>query len=329
MKKKITKYLSTIIELIDFLKNEDIVYVQPHNFPDHDAISSAFGLQYFLKHFGVQTKIVYDTTIQRESVIRLMDELHIQAYQISDIAMTAHDKIILVDGCKGNSNVTDLIGNEVGLIDHHLVVEPDDVEFSDIRLEYGACSSIIASYYIDHQVVMPQDIASALLIGINTDTALLTRNVSESDIRAYLHCYRIANVSYVNNVIRNYIRLDDLKYYQYLISHKKIHDRILFCYFPQGCSQNLLGILSDFALALDEIDLVVLCAKGQNIHFSLRSEVLEWDVSALIRHLLEGIGFGGGHADMSGGIISDVNQFDPDDMFKKTIKILYGNGEND
>jgi len=327
--KIITKYLSNINELIDFLRSEDIVYVQPHNYPDHDAIASAFGLQHFLKHFGIKTKIVYDTTIQRDSVIRLINELNIQAYHISDISMTSNDKIILVDGCKGNTNVTDLIGDEVGVVDHHLVVEPDDVEFSDIRVEYGACASIIASYYIENSVIMHQNVASALMIGINMDTALLTRNVSEFDIRAYLHCYRIANVSYVNNVIRNYIRLDDLTYYQHLITHKKIHDRILFCYFPQGCNQNLLGILSDFALALHEIDLVVLCAKNQKIHFSLRSEVFEWDVSVLIRHLLTGIGFGGGHADMAGGIITDINQFDPDEIFTKTITLLYGNGDND
>jgi len=327
--KKITQYYSSIGDLIDFLKNEDIVYVQPHNYPDHDAIASAFGLQHFLMHFGILAKIVYDTIIQRDSVIRMMDDLNITAHQISDISMTASNKIVLVDGCKGNTNVTDLIGDEVGVIDHHLVVEPDDVEFSDIRVEYGACASIIASYYMTHQVMMPPNVASALLIGINMDTALLTRNVSEFDIRAYLHCYRIANVSYVNSIIRNYIRLDDLSYYQYLINHKKIYERMLFCYFPQGCNQNLLGILSDFALALEEIDLVVLCSKGEKIHFSLRSEVLEWDVSVLIRNLLEGVGFGGGHADMAGGIIPDSNQFDPDYMFNKTIKLLYGYGEYD
>jgi len=327
--KRITKYLSTINELIVFLSNEDIVYVQSHNYPDHDAIASAFGLQHFFKHYGIQSKIVYDTKIQRDSVLRLMKDLNIKADQVSDISMKIKDKIILVDGCKGNANVTDLIGDEVGVIDHHLVVQPDDVEFSDIRMEYGACASIIVSYYMEHQVDMPQDVATALLIGINMDTALLTRNVSEFDIRAYLHCYRIANVSYVNSVIRNYIRLDDLIYYQHLITHKQIYDRILFCYFPQGCNQNLLGILSDFALALDEIDLVVLCAKEEKIHFSLRSEVLEWDVSALIQHMLKDIGFGGGHADMAGGIIPDINQFNPDSMFQKIIKLLYINGEID
>jgi len=324
--KKITKYLTSVNDLIDFLTAEATVYVQPHNYPDHDAIASAFGLQQFFMQFKIAAEIVYDTEIQRDGVIRLMKDLGIRAFHISNVEMAAHDKIILVDGCKGNTNITDLIGDEVGVIDHHLVVEPDDVEYSDIRVEYGACASIIASYFIDHDINMSQEVATALMIGINMDTALLTRNVSEFDIRAYLHCYRIADVPYVNSVIRNYIRLDDLNYYQYLITHNKIHDRVLFCYFPQGCNQNLLGILSDFALALEEIDLVVLCANDEKIHFSLRSEALEWDVSVLIRHLLSGIGFGGGHADMAGGIISDTNQFDPDQIFNKTIQLLYNGG---
>ncbi|MBF0449794.1 MAG: DHH family phosphoesterase [Candidatus Magnetomorum sp.] len=325
--KTIRKYLSSVKALLDFLKKEDIVYVQPHNFPDHDAIASAFALQQFFIHHGIPTEIVFDTEIQRDAVKRFIEDLNIHIHHISEVSMHEHHKIVLVDGCKGNTNVTDLIGDEVGVIDHHLVVEPDDVEFSDIRMEYGACASIVASYYIDHHVDMSRDVATALMIGINMDTALLTRNVSEFDMCAYFHCYRIADIPYVNSILRNYIRLSDLDYYQYLITHLKRHDRVLFCYFPQGCNQNLLGILSDFALALEEIDLVMLCANDQKIHFSLRSETLEWDVSTLIRQLLSGVGFGGGHADMAGGIIPNAKDFDPEKMFKKIIQLLYADDQ--
>jgi nanoRNase/pAp phosphatase (c-di-AMP/oligoRNAs hydrolase) len=326
--KTITKYLYSLNDLIQFLKDEDVVYVQPHNFPDHDAITSAFALQQLFIHYGIETEIVFDTEIQRDAVKRMIDDLNIRIHHISETSMKEHHKIVLVDGCKGNTNVTDLIGDEVGVIDHHLVVEPDDVEFSDIRMEYGACASIIASYYMDDHVDMPRNVATALMIGINMDTALLTRNVSEFDMSAYFHCYRIADIPYVNSVLRNFIRLNDLEYYQYLINNYKIYDRILFCYFPQGCNQNLLGILSDFALALEEIDLVVLCANDQKIHFSLRSEDLEWDVSMLIRNLLAGVGFGGGHADMAGGIIPNTSNFDPEAIFQKTIQLLYGNHQS-
>ena len=39
------------MKLVELLKG-NVVYIQTHNFPDPDAIASAFGLQYFLKQHG-------------------------------------------------------------------------------------------------------------------------------------------------------------------------------------------------------------------------------------------------------------------------------------
>ena len=50
---------------------------------------------------------------------------------------------------------TDLIGDEVGVIDHHNVLSPDDVEFSDIRPDYGACATIVWSYFNEYGLTIP------------------------------------------------------------------------------------------------------------------------------------------------------------------------------
>lgn len=52
--------------LIDILKGHT-VYIQTHNFPDPDAIASAFGLQQFLDFYGVHTTLCYDGKIGRLS----------------------------------------------------------------------------------------------------------------------------------------------------------------------------------------------------------------------------------------------------------------------
>ena len=65
-----------------------------------------------------------------------------------------------------------------------------------------------------------------------------------------------------------------------------------FCYFDEGCSQNLLGILADFVLTIDQIDFVVLCAQNaRRINFSVRSETPEWDAAHVLRNALKDIGF--------------------------------------
>lgn len=308
--KKVKKYLNNISELIEFCKSEEYVYIQPHNFPDHDAIASAFGLQYLFEQVGIKSKIVYDGEIQRDSLKDLIEKLKIELTHIDNSMMKNNHKIILVDGSKGNSNVTDFIGNEIGVIDHHSVDVLEDIEYSDIRSSYGACSSIIYDYFRECNIPMSEDVATALIIGINIDTAMLTRKVHSKDLEAFVNCYHLANMEYVNYHLRNSIKASDLDYYRILLNNFVRRDNMVFCYFEEGCPQNLLGILSDFMMGLQEINTVMLCAKNnEKINISMRNEIREVNLSKVIIDLLEGIGLGGGHENMAGGIIFDKKDF--------------------
>jgi nanoRNase/pAp phosphatase (c-di-AMP/oligoRNAs hydrolase) len=315
--------MNSIKNLFPYIKNEKLIYLQTHNFPDHDAVASAFALQHLLGLEGFTSRLIFDGTIQRDSLIQMIQNLNILIKPAQEYLITETDKIVIVDGCKGNKNVTDLIGDEVGIIDHHEVTSPEDVGFSDIRPEYGACSTIIYYYYNELGHEMPKNIATALLCGLLVDTALMTRGVSEADLEAYSYLYTIANVTFVNSNLRNNIQVRDLDFYLKAIQRVKIQDRYAFCYIEEGCNQNMLGILGDFFLSLQEVDFVFLCAKNESqINFSLRSEVKEWSAAIVIQDILKGIGFGGGHADMAGGIIRDISLFDRDRIFKKLTDVL-------
>lgn len=155
------------------------------------------------------------------------------------------------------------------------------------------------------------------------DTALLTRGVSADDIGTYAELYTISDLRLQNSILRNYIQTRDLQFYKYALDNVKINNEIAICYFDSGCNQNLLGILGDFFLALEEIDFVILYAKNDNvINFSLRSERDEWNASVIIQELLKGLGFGGGHKDMAGGIITDASRFSVDKIEKKIYQIF-------
>ena len=115
------------------------------------------------------------------------------------------------------------------------------------------------------------------MVGISMDTASLTRGVSTHDLNAFFNCYGLSDIGYVNTIIRNYTRVSDLRYYRFLINNLSLEGPMAFCYFDEGCSQNLLGILADFVLTIDQIDFVVLCAQNaRRINFSVRSETPEW-----------------------------------------------------
>jgi nanoRNase/pAp phosphatase (c-di-AMP/oligoRNAs hydrolase) len=154
------------------------------------------------------------------------------------------------------------------------------------------------------------------MIGLNMDTAHLSRGVSEEDVNAFNCLYMKADIKLVNSILRNYIRIEDLNFYKFLISNIQFNSTIAFCYFDKGCDQNLLGILGDFALSLQEVNFVILCAKNNEvINFSIRSEKSELNAAIIIQDVLNGIGFGGGHADMAGGLIKDISKFNEEKIY--------------
>lgn len=316
--------MAFIHKLLEFVKESDLpLYIQTHNFPDHDAVASAFALQQLFRNQGIDSSLVYEGTIERDSLKKMIDVLGIEIKHISSYSMREEDQIIIVDGCKWNKNVTDLVGDEIGVIDHHRVSHPDDVPFVDIRSDWGSCSTIIFSYYEELKLEIPNEVATALLIGIDMDTQLLTRHVHSHDIHAYALLYQLADTSRVNSVLRNYIQLKDLNFYKEAIERLKLHKTFAYCYFPGGCNQNLLGILGDFFLALQEVEFVVLVAhNGDVINFSVRNENESWSASRIIQKVLKGRGFGGGHIEMAGGIIKEMSLFSEEAIYRGLISEL-------
>lgn len=312
-----------IMDFINELKNEKRIFIQTHNFPDHDAVASAYGLSQLLLEFGISSHIVYKGEIQRDSLIKMIESININIRKHEEFDIGDDDKIILVDGCKGNSNVEYLKGDEILVIDHHDVNKPENIRYIDIRSSYGACSTIIFTYYKQLGISMPKDVATALIIGLNMDTAQLTRGVSEEDVNAFHLLYEKANIPLVNSILRNNIKTKDLNFYKYLIDNIKIEAGVAFCYFEDGCDQNLLGILGDFTLSLEEIEFVILCAKNNEvINFSIRNEKSELSAAVVIQKALKGIGFGGGHKDMAGGLIKDITKFNKEEIYKLFMDIL-------
>ncbi len=310
-------------ELIDLLAGKGPVFVQTHNFPDHDSIASAYGMQNLMAAFGIPSRIIYDGSVQRESLNGLIKRLGMETFEASGVPMTETDTIVIVDGCKGNKNVTDLPGREVAVIDHHEVASPDGVTYADIRPGYGACSTIVCEYFRELGIEMTKNVATALLVGLEVDTALMTRGVELQDLEAYSYLYVRADTQYISSHLRNSIQVKDFDFYRKALDRVRIDGSVLFCYFDDGCNQNLMGVLGDFFLTASEIDMVCLCAKNSGvINFSMRSEKKEWNAAAIMQRLLSGIGFGGGHADMAGGIIKDASLFDEDGFFARLVSLL-------
>lgn len=172
------------------------VFIQTHNFPDPDAIASAYGLSMLLKSCNIDSTLCYSGRIDRHSTARMIELAGIEIYNINDLpSVTDDDEVILVDSQKGNSNIINMTGEEIICIDHHptgaRTAAPDkEYRFYDIRPEAGACASIIASYFYENNIPMDDNTATVLCFGIRMDTKGLSRGVSDFDMDMFYRVFK-------------------------------------------------------------------------------------------------------------------------------------------
>lgn len=286
------------------------IYIQTHNFPDPDAISSAFGLQKLLEKKGIQATICYKGKIDRSSLEKMIEHLNIELVNLDDIKeMSKEDEVILVDSQKANGNVSEVSGTNIICIDHHPIFEKTEYRFSDIRPEIGACASIIASYYVEEKIEMEQNVATALLFGIKVDTANMTREVSNLDLDMFYRIYEKADAELTNQFGMNTLQFEDLRAYASAIDSIRIYDSISFADTGRECPEALIANISDFTLALSEVKFsVVYSWKKEGIKFSVRSALPFLDAGKITNEVLEYVGNGGGHASMAGGFVPYIEE---------------------
>ena len=289
----------------------DMVYIQTHNFPDPDAIASAFGLSKLLKHYDIKSSICYKGKIERFSTNGFVNKLGIELIDLDAInGMSENDEIILVDSQKGNSNIVDAPGNEIICIDHHPSFEncnTNGYRYADIRPEYGACATIIAQYYLENDIQMDKSVATALIFGIKSDTMGLSRGVSQADVDVYQQLYGMCDMELISSLEHCSLKFEDLKAYANAINSIKIYDNISFANTGYNCPEALIASISDFMLDLVEIDFtVVYSIRDDGIKLSVRS-IGEINAGIVTNDALSDIGGGGGHAEMAGGFVPFAN----------------------
>ena len=138
------------------------VFIQTHNYPDADALGSAYGLQYLLSTLGVDAGIIYVGKIDKFNTQQMIKLLGIKLIPADEVGLAEQDAIIVVDAQKYNSNIRDCVGDEIACIDHHEILHQPNYPFCDIREEVGACCSIIASYFLELGIDIPVQHATAI-----------------------------------------------------------------------------------------------------------------------------------------------------------------------
>ncbi len=306
-----------VTQLIEILKGHK-VFLQTHDFPDPDALASAYGMKVLLSNFGIESVIVYKGEVEKISVRRMLFLFNIEVVSIENLPeMKPEDYIVTVDAQKYNSNITDFIGDEIACVDHHPTVKECDYKYKDVRI-CGACASIVTGYFEELGIPIDKNTATALLYGIKMDTDSFNRGVTKYDVERFATLSEVADMQTIVGLYNNTMELNDLQAYGEAIRNIKVYGKVGFAYIDFECQDPLIAMVSDFVLRLDVVEVSVIYTKrGGGYKFSVRSENPRINAGRLTKTALRNVGDGGGHAQMAGGII-----------FKDKVELLRDDHDN-
>lgn len=291
------------------------VLIQTHDFPDHDAVGAAYGLSELLLRRDFSCSITYGGRIQSISLSSMVDRLDIELMPFDRACADPSLQTIVVDGSPGSGTVATVAGTLTAVIDHHPAWKTVTCPYIDLRVSAGSCCSIVWTYWKEAGDEPDRTTATALLAGIQLDTDFLSRRVSGIDLDAHYNLFFKGNPELAREVVRTSLRVDELAEIARAMGSVRIAGAILLAELHGDYSTELLSVLADFLLRLQEITfVVVLQMDGGGYRLSARSRDRNIDTGYIVRETLSGIGSGGGHPHMAGGII-DPGKYPGTDAF--------------
>lgn len=271
--------------------------------PDPDGLASALALRTILGRNKTSTPIVTFGKVTRPENIAMMKLLDIEVIKIKPNELEDFDRVALLDTQPGHFSQP--LVRVDAIIDHHPLQDSySEVSYVDIRHQYGATSTILVEYLKAAACPIGQRLATALIYGIKADTLHLNREVIDADLDAYVSLYPLINYNLLRRIEKPEIPLRFAPILAESLRSMMIKSKILVSALGTVEREDLIPQVADFLMQFEEIEWVV-CAgvfEGQVI-LSVRNVGYVKSAGEVVKRVVQGIGFGGGHRTMAKGFI--------------------------
>ena len=287
------------------LLNFNNIVIQCHDNPDADALASGYAVKAYLDTMGKSSKFIYRgrKEITKSNLRIMIEELGIPVSYEPDFDEEP-ELLVLVDCQYNQRNVTTTKAKNVAVIDHHQNCG-NLPELSEVRSSIGSCSTIVWSMINDEELDINRnrELATALYYGLYTDTNKLSEmnHPLDRDMVDNL----VINSSIVAYMCNSNISTDEFYLAgRAIINSKYDEERKIILVQAEPCDPNILGVISDFTLEVDKVNICVAFYESETeIKFSVRSCTKETHANELADFIASGVGGGGGHIRKAGGTI--------------------------
>ncbi len=265
---------------------------------DPDAIGSAMAVKRILWRRVSEVVITYFNTVTRPDNLAMIEYTEPGLVPLDRLDPSKFDKFVIVDSQPDHHECFSGFTFDV-IIDHH-PLSCAHAPFSDVRSEYGACSTMMTEYLKSLKIKPSAKLAAALMLGIKTDTSDFTRQASLRDIRAFQHLYKFADMNIVTKVERALMTQSDLNFIGQAIGKRQVVNNRVFFHAGRISKPDELVVTADFFLAIAGVNWSVISGVvGEKLIIVLRNDGLRKGAGKTASEAFGKFGSAGGHKTMA------------------------------
>lgn len=313
------------------------------DFPDPDALSSAWTYKLIAERYDIQCDIAYAGALSHQENITLVRLTGIplirwpaQGSKVKEQRdMTVYNGYVLVDN-QGTTSQLLTMAQQAGLpaiviVDHHNLQDSLQAEFTDIRPTTRATATIFTQYLqiglltLDSSNSEHVKCATALMHGLRSDTNCL-RQAKEEDFLAAAYLSRFYDCQLLNTVLLSYRSKQVMDVIERSLKNRSIHNNfsIAGVGYLRYDDRDAIPQAADFLVTEENVHTAVVYGlvhdedeEVELIVGSLRTNKITLDPDEFIKEAFgqdnQGRFFGGGRSQAGGfeipvGFLSGLNE---------------------
>ena len=296
-----------------------------HDYPDPDAIGAALAMQTLVGSWGISSTIAHGGVLGREENTEMVRLLNIELRSFGDIPSLADYRGALFLDTQPNARNQSLPPDVpvLGVLDHHKL-KTESIRFtaksssgttrivySDIRSDVGATSTLALGYLDTAGIVPDTRLATALFLGIKTDTDSLLRDANAADIEAYSRLLAMSDLQLAASTIHPPLDRDYFRFIYMAVQKAVIYGSSLLSDCGEVKSPDMLSTASDILIPVKGVKYALAVGfHSDRVYLSLRAKPSRADATRVLLAVVEPEGKGGGHNLSAGGFLDTADCHD-------------------
>lgn len=263
--------------------------------PDPDSLASAWALASLFRKSRSGADIAICEPIKRLENRSMVKLLRIPLLNFKEVQMGDYSRLCLVDAQP--SQFPDIKPDKWHVvIDHHPLHPECPCEFTDIRPQVGATSTIMTQYLDAAKVRIGEKLATALCYGIITDTDYFQRNMTREDAMAFSSLFPKVNYRLLKVIEQTEIPSRQLQFFDQALHRLSVKSRRAIVHIGATESADIAVILADFFIRVAGIQFVAFsCIAMDRLIIVFRSRSMKRDAGRIADSHFSELGSAGGH----------------------------------